>query len=112
MGTHSCLSSSFRLKFMDIIRHVRFSMRSEFGSCAFVRLNSLHICVPNGSFRCISSGLSISASPPVASFQSGKKDSRRTPLRATLSVGERSSLLSIVLEEVSDCIAEDDPEEV
>ncbi|SLM39070.1 hypothetical protein LPUS_09492 [Lasallia pustulata] len=50
------------------MRHVRFSMRSWFGSLVFVLLYNFHICVPSGSFFCISSGLSMK-SPPESSRQ-------------------------------------------
>ena len=84
----SCLR--FR-KHIAIMRHVRFSTRSWFGNCVLVLLYNLHICIPNGSLICISSGLS-SSSPPVSSFQVGKKLSRINSFHARRSVAEVSSL--------------------
>lgn len=104
----SCLR--FR-KFIAIIRQVRFSIRSWLGNCFLVLLYNLHICVANGSFFCISSGLS-SSSPAASSFQVGKKLSRSNSLRA-LDAAEKSSLsMLLALEsfvsaiptrEVADC---------
>lgn len=63
------------MRFIAIIRHVRFSNRSWLGSRVLVLLYSFHICVPNGSFRFISSGLSKPLSPAVAfSFHSENAD--------------------------------------
>lgn len=63
------------MRFIAIIRHVRFSNRSWLGSRVLVLLYSFHICVPNGSFRLISSGLSKPLSPAVAfSFHSENAD--------------------------------------
>jgi hypothetical protein len=77
--------------FMAIIRQVRFSMRSAFGSCVFALEYSFHICVPSGSFFCISSGdstLGLPASLPNA----GKMVSSSMPRRAASSAGEKSIL--------------------
>ncbi len=62
---------SLRFRFIAIMRHVRFSKRSWFGSRVFVLLYSFHICVARGSFRLISSGLSKALSLAAVSFHSG-----------------------------------------
>ena len=109
LAASSCLR--FR-KLIAIMRQVRFSIRSWFGNCFFVLLYNLHICVANGSFFCISSGLS-SSSPAVSSFQVGKKDSRSNSLRAALFSAERSSLSRVLAREsfmlgpVPDCAVAD-----
>lgn len=97
--------------FMDIMRQVKFSMRSALGSCDLFLLYSFHICVANGSLFCISSGLSSSETPAVSSFHVSKKVSRSMPLQAADSVGDRSSLLSRVLAEVNDWYADEVAEE-
>ena len=87
---------SLRFKFIAIIRHVKFSSRSWLGNRVLVLLYSFHICVPKGSLRLISSGLSLSIveSPPAASFHAGKTDSRKSSwLRADASEATVSSLL-------------------
>jgi hypothetical protein len=88
-------SSSARRMFMAIIRQVRFSMRSAFGSCVFAREYSFQICVPSGSFFCICSGDSalglLLASLPKAGNMAA---SSSMPLRAASSGGERSMLPS------------------
>lgn len=86
-------SCSLRFRFMAIILHVKFSIRSWFGSCVFVLLYSFHIWVPSGSFFCISSGWSRPALV-ASSRQSGKTASPRTLLRARWFSTERASLMS------------------
>lgn len=102
--------SSARFVLIAIILHVRFLMRSAFGNWVLALLYSFHIWMANGSFFCISSGLSRLA-PPASFFQVGKKLSSSTPLRAAASDGEKSSLLSKVLADVRDWMVEEDPEE-
>lgn len=115
--TYPCLSSSLRLKFIDIIRHERFSRRSEFGSWPLVLWYSFHICVPSGSFFCISSGVSSSdraaTDETESSLKWSKKVSRNKPLRASRSVGDRSSLVDSVSRvdcDVSEAMALDVPD--
>lgn len=90
--TDRACSRSLRFRFMAIIRQVKFSIRSWLGSWVFVLLYNFHICVASGSFFCISSGWSRSEPAPAASFQFGKKASRRSSLRATECSGDKSSL--------------------
>lgn len=104
-------SSSWSFMLIAIILHVKFFMRSAFGNWILALLYSFHIWMPNGSFFCISSGLSRLA-PPASFFQVGKKLSSSTPLRAAASDGEKSSLLSKVLADVRDWMVEEDPEEL
>ena len=99
-----------RFLLIAIILHVKFFMRSAFGNWVLALLYSFHIWMANGSFFCISSGLSRLA-PPASFFQVGKKLSSSTPLRAAASDGEKSSLLSKVLADVRDWMVEEDPEE-
>lgn len=104
--THSSCrkrSRSFRRRFMDIMRQVRFSMRSALGNWVLVLLYSFQIWTDRGSFRCRSSGASWSR-------QLSKKLSVSRPLRAAESEGDRSSLLSMVEAEVSEWMADDEPE--
>ena len=89
------------------MRQVKFSMRSRLGSWDLVLLYRRHIWVARGSSRCMASGLSGSR-PPLSSFQMGKTVSPRTPLRVAVSCGEKSSLESSVLADVSDWMADEE----
>lgn len=96
------------------MRHVKFSRRSPFGSWPLVRWYNFHICVPSGSFFCMSSGVSVSTLA-VSSFHWSRNESRNRPWRAVASEGEPSSLPSRVLSvlaEVSDWIADEEPDAV
>ena len=86
------------------MRHDRFPMRSWLGKEFFVLLYSLHIWIPSGSFFCSSSGVSTSTRLAVeASSRHGENnDGRSTLMRAPSAVGERSSLVSRVVAEVSE----------
>lgn len=88
------------------MRQVRFSMRSALGSCVLVLLYSFHIWVARGSLRCISSADPVTPTSP-SSLQLSKKESRSRPLRAAESDGDRSSLLSMVLADVSEWMADE-----
>lgn len=92
-----------RLRFIDIIRQVRFSMRSELGSVFLVLEYSFQIWVPRGSFRCSSSGVSASGSRHVAL----SKTLSRSALRADDSVGE-SSVLALVREWTAEEVVEEE----
>jgi hypothetical protein len=93
-----------------IILQVKFSMRSAFGSWFLALLYNFHIWVASGSFFCISSGLSKSA--PTASFLNvGNRESSSMPLRAAVSAGVSSSLVSWVLADVRDGSVDRDPGE-
>jgi hypothetical protein len=83
-------SSSARRMFMAINRQVRFSMRSAFGSCVFAREYSFHICVPSGSFFCISSGDSALGVLPASLPNAGNIASWSMPRRALSSAVETS----------------------
>ena len=99
VALHSTYLMFWRRRFMDIMRQVRFSIRSALGSCDLVLLYNFHICAPNGSLRCSSSGDSASSR--------AKTESRSRPFRPGDSMGEISSLLSMVLADVSECTADD-----
>jgi hypothetical protein len=88
---------------MDIIRQVRFSMRSELGSVFLVLEYSFQIWVPRGSFRCSSSGVSASGSRHVADSKTLSRSARR----ADDSVGE-SSVLALVREWTAEDVVEDE----
>lgn len=112
-----CCRSRFccRFKFMAIIRHERFSRRSELGSCPLVFAYSRQICAPSGSFLCISSGLSSGSIRAASSFQVSKNDSRNKPLWASPSVGDKSSLVGSVSNvdvDVSEAMALEEPDVV
>lgn len=110
-ATHPLRSISILLRFIAIIRHVKFSMRSALGNWDLALLYSFHTCDIRGSCRCISSGLAR-AGLAASSFHIGTNESCSTPLRAAASEGERSSLLSTVVAEVSEGTVEAVAEEV
>ncbi len=78
--SYRACSSPFFFRLIAINRQVIFSIRSWLAICVFTLLTIFHMCVPSGSFFCISSGWSQSA-PVASSRKSGKKASRRSSRR-------------------------------
>lgn len=110
-NTHPWFSCSARfLMLIAIILQVKFSMRSAFGSWVLALVYSFHIWVASGSFFCMSSGLSKPA-PPASFLKVGNRECSSMPLRAAVSAGVNSSLVSWVVEEVRDGSVSSDPGE-